>query len=110
MFNMPKNFKRGQYYFNSFRGIDLVIGIAGCFISFINILIYLLAFGGKSFLMILGLMIFPGVLCVILIIPMPKYHNVMELLRIMVNWSRKKKRYIWRGIIKYGEYAANDNP
>lgn len=108
MFNMPKNFKRGQYYFNSFRGIDLVIGISGCLISFISILIYLLVFNGQSLLVIFGLMLVPGVFCVILVIPMPKYHNVMEMIKIFLQWSRKKRRYIWRGIIKYDDYTTYD--
>ena len=110
-FNMPKNFKRGQYYFNSFRGIDLLIGIAGLSISFIAILIYLLVFNGRSFLALLGLVIFPGVICVTLIIPMPKYHNVLELLKIWINWNSKRKKYTWRGIIKYDDYTPeNDEP
>lgn len=108
-FNMPKNFKRGQFYFNSFRAIDLIIGITGTVLSLILILIYLLGFNGRNVWMILLLLLFPGLVCVILVIPMPNYHNVMELLKIWVNWTRKKRKYVWRGIVKYDDYKTADD-
>lgn len=100
MFNSPKNFKRGRFISNRYRVIDLIIAVSGTLVSLAFLLIYLLAFNGRNFI-IIGIISLPALVTFALITPFSIYHNLLEFLKLYLIFYNTKKRYIWEGIYKY---------
>ena len=84
---IPENFKKGNYLFNRFRGIDLAI-IISCSV------VGLLVMG------IVGVVI--GVLIIscglLLTFNVPYYHNVLGRLLCITRFMSKPKKFKWKGV------------
>ena len=93
-FLIPANTKRGQLIMSIFRPIDLWIFLAGVFTSFALLLL-------MSTLRISGwwniLAVFPGLIAVGLVIPIPNYHNVMVCIGEIISFYTNNRNYKWRG-------------
>lgn len=99
IFTTPKNFKRGRLINNKYRLVDLIIAGSGAAFSLIAIIIYLLALEGRNLVIAIVLAI-PAVITTCLIIPFGLYHNILEMIRLRVQYSQTPKKYIWAGIYK----------
>lgn len=89
---IPANSKKSQLIFSIFTGFDLAmfaIGVAT------TVLLMLLIRTNSIVVMIL--MMLPGVLTGILVMPIPNYHNVMGFLKSMFNYLGSRKQYYWKG-------------
>lgn len=93
-FLIPANTKRGQLILNLFRPIDLGILITGVGIT----IILLLILSGQhidGWLKIIA--VFPGLIAVGLVVPIPNYHNVMVCIGELISFYTNNRSYKWRG-------------
>ena len=93
-FLIPANTKRGQLIFSMFRPVDLAILITGVTITLI-LLIILSNTDADSWLKILA--VFPGLVCVGLVVPIANYHNVLVCIGEIINYYSNNRNYKWRG-------------
>ena len=99
---IPANSKKSQLIFSIFTSFDLTmfaIGIAT------TIILMLLIKTDSMAVMILLMM--PGVLTGLLVMPIPNYHNVMGFLKSMLNYLGSRKQYYWKGWCVKDVYGRN---
>lgn len=89
---IPANSKKGQLIFNVFRGIDLGILCIGA-IGTVFLLFLLPGQGAVDIFIKLG----PVGICLLLVMPLPYYHNVLVYLQEMYRYYSNPRRYYWRG-------------
>ena len=51
----------------------------------------------KSGLIMLILSVMPGALSVLLVFPVPNYHNVMQLITNIITFYTGRRKYEWKG-------------
>lgn len=89
---IPANTKKSQLILGFFTPTDLTIFIVGCAWSFIMlILVKSLSLG------ILLLIMLPAFIATFLVMPVPHYHNVLQLLTNIFNFYSNRRQYFWRG-------------
>ena len=89
---IPANSKKGQLYFSIFKGIDLIILLAGALLTLLSFFIV----KGEGLSAIFG-KLFPILTALLLVIPIPYYHNVRVFIKEMFIYLRGQKRYDWKG-------------
>ena len=93
-FLIPANTKRGKLILSIFRPIDLGIFLTGVIITFVLLLVL-------SNMEVSGwwnvLAVFPGLVAVGLVVPIPNYHNVMVCIGEIINFYSNNRNYKWRG-------------
>jgi len=93
-FLIPANIKRGKLILNIFRPIDLGIFLTGVITTFALLLIL-------SSLHVTGwwniISVFPGLIAIGLVLPIPNYHNVLVCIGEIINYYSNSREYIWRG-------------
>ena len=89
---IPANSKKSQLIFGLFRGVDLILLLIGASIS----LILMFAISGDT-IGIVFVKLLPLGLSLLMIVPIPQYHNVLVFLQEMYIYYTGQKRYIWRG-------------
>lgn len=99
---IPENFKKGNYIFNRYRGIDLAILISCSAVGLLVLLsVLFLASSLKSLVVgIAGVII--GVLIIssglLLTFNVPYYHNVLGRLLCITRFMSKPKKFKWKGV------------
>ena len=91
-FLIPANTKKGQLILSMFRPVDLAILITGAVVTFA----LLLLFNDVSTLVRI-IFIFPGLVCVGLVFPIPNYHNSLVAIQEIINFYSNNRNYKWRG-------------
>lgn len=89
---IPANTKKSQLILGFFTPVDLIIFGTGCFFT----IIMLLVFQEMDFSMAL-LVLMPALISGFLVIPVPNYHNVLQLIMNIVTFMLGRKRYYWKG-------------
>ena len=89
---IPANTKKSKLILGFFTPIDLIIFGTGVTITIIMLLI----FQGMTFNMAL-LILMPALISGFLVIPVPNYHNVLQLITNIVTFIMNRKRYYWKG-------------
>lgn len=89
---IPANSKSKQLIAGIFRPIDLIILLVGAFISLLLMLIL-----NDDTLGTILVKLFPVGISVLLILPVPYYHNILVFIREWVMYLMSIKRYYWRG-------------
>ncbi len=98
-FLIPANTKKSKLILGFFTPIDLAIFGVGCTTTIIMLLI----FQGLTFQMAL-IVLMPALISGFLVIPVPNYHNVLQLITNIITFMLGRKRYYWKGwCIKDGE-------
>ena len=92
MYIIPANTKSGKLIFNIFRGIDLVVFLTGLGIS----LIFLVVIPSDSLLTTI-LKVLPLGISTFLVVPIPNYHNVMNLIKEIYLFLSSRRIYYWKG-------------
>lgn len=89
---IPTNIKKGQLIMGMFKPFDLALFGIGILIT----LIFLATFEvGSTFTTILILS--PAVITGFLVFPLPYYHNVLNILIELYEFSTNSQTYIWKG-------------
>lgn len=95
---IPANSKKSQLILNAFRPIDLGIMGAGALITLA--LMFIIPGDG---LIELTIKLLPLGIGLLLVVPIPFYHNVLVFLREVYIYFSSQKTYVWRGwCAKYG--------
>lgn len=89
---IPANSKKGQLWFNVFRPIDMGILGAGAFAT----LILAIAIPSHG-LMVTVVKLLPLAICLLLVLPLPYYHNVLVFLQEAIIYWQSQKEYPWKG-------------
>lgn len=89
---IPANAKRGQLIFGLFKPFDLIIFISGIMVTF---LLFVIAPMDETWVAIACAM--PGIICSLLVFPMPNYHNVITALKEMYIFLTQRQKFIWKG-------------
>lgn len=89
---IPANTKKSKLILGFFTPIDLAIFGVGCIIT----ITMLFLFQGMSLSMAI-LILMPAMISGFLVIPVPNYHNVLQLITNIVSYALNRKRYYWKG-------------
>lgn len=101
---IPANTKKSQLILGFFTPLDLAIFSIGCVVSFAMLLLF------NSFsLGYLILMLMPALISAFLVLPVPHYHNVLQLLINVFNFFMNRRVYYWKGWCMYEGFNTNDN-
>ena len=89
---IPANTKKGQLILGMFRTSDLILLIAGVFTT---VLILALIPITSTLGTILALS--PGIICAMLVAPVPYYHNVLNIIIEVYDYLTSRQTYRWKG-------------
>ena len=96
---VPANTKKSMLIFGMLRGIDAFILAAGIIIS----VGLLLAVNNAGTVFTL-LACIPMVVALILVLPIPNYHNTLVALQSIMRFYNERRNYIWKGWCVYNEF------
>jgi len=91
-FLIPANSKKSMLIFGLFNKLDLIIFLVGVSVS-----ILLLMLLPVESLLFAILALSPGVICAILVIPIPNYHNIRTIIRLAYEFYTTRQKYVWKG-------------
>ena len=89
---IPANSKKSMLILGYFTPVDLVIFVMG--ILFTVILLFMIK---SSTFVLLLLVISPALISAFLILPVPHYHNMLQLITNFYDFITKNRRYYWKG-------------
>lgn len=89
---IPANSKKSLLLFGMFRWFDLILFIVGVSIT----LLLLMIISPSTFW---GAMIdlAPGLICAFLVLPIPNYHNTLNVIKEVYIFYTTRQRFIWKG-------------
>lgn len=96
---IPANSKKGTLIFSIFRPFDLGLFIVGVVISLL-----LLAIVPTTNIIAVVLALLPVMICGLLVMPVPNYHNVLCALISIYSFYTERRRYIWKGWCSYEQF------
>ena len=91
-FLIPANSKKSMLKLGLFNWFDITVLSIGIIITMILLFVIKDANMGQ-----LILMLSPALIAVLMVMPVPPYHNVMTLLGNIVRFYTGIKKYYWRG-------------
>ena len=100
---IPANTKKSQLILGFFTVTDLVIFIIGCVWSFVMLLLV-----KSTSLGILILIMLPALISAFLVMPVPHYHNVLQLITNFINYITNRRIYYWKGWSMYEGFDTNN--
>ena len=89
---IPANTKRGKLIFGWFRPFDLMLFGSGLLLTFI-----LLAFVPLSNTWMVLIVLAPALITAFLVMPVPNYHNMLNIIVEAYEFLTNRQRYVWKG-------------
>ena len=89
---IPANAKKSMLIFGYFKPFDLILVSAGTLVSILLLVIISPQAIGGAIMCLL-----PMLICAFLVIPIFNYHNVLTLLREMIDFFYSRRNYKWKG-------------
>lgn len=89
---IPANSKKSMLLFGLFTKFDLILVSSGAGLTLL--LLFILSPGSFGVAIICLL---PLLITAFLVIPVPNYHNVLTLIREVVDYFYSRRNYKWRG-------------
>ena len=89
---IPANTKKGQLILGIFRPIDLIIFGVG-----ISITMIFMAFLPMSSTLVTVIIMLPALITGFLIVPVPYYHNMLNVIAELVEFLTNQRDYKWKG-------------
>ena len=99
---VPANTKRSMLILSMLRPIDAMILGIGISISVILLIIF--SNGGTLITLVSCI---PMAISLILVMPIPNYHNTLVALQSIYSFYNERRNYIWKGWCIYDEYKNN---
>ena len=96
---VPANTKKSMLIMSMFRPIDAIILGTGIGISVILLLIFQHA---STWILIVSCI--PMLITLLLVLPIPNYHNTLVALQSIIRYYNERRKYIWKGWCVYDEY------
>ncbi len=100
---IPANAKKSQLILGFFTPKDLMIFVSGCVWTFLMLLII-----PNPNLTILIIIFLPALIAAFLVMPVPHYHNVLQLITNIYNFYTNRRQYYWKGWCIYERFNSND--
>lgn len=98
-FLIPANSKRSMLIFNMFNKFDIVL--FGCGIGLTLILLVILDISG---LLVALIALAPALITGFLVVPVPNYHNILTIIKSVINFYLGRRDFIWKGwCLPHGE-------
>ena len=98
---VPANTKKSMLILGMFRLVpDLLILVLGIIIS----VALLLIFSSASTLALI-LCCIPMLVALVLVLPIPNYHNTLCAIQSVLNFYNGRRKFIWRGWCMISEYS-----
>ena len=98
-FIIPANTKKSQLILGFFTPTDLIIFGTG-----VGLTIIMLLFMQNATFVELVMILMPALVTGFLVLPVPNYHNILQLLTNIVNFYKGRRNYYWRGWCVTDEY------
>ena len=98
---IPANSKKGQLMFSIFRPIDLGVLISCAFIS----VLLMFMIDGDAFA-ILVIKLLPLAIGVLLVVPIPYYHNVLVFVEEAIIFFMEPRQFKWKGWCARSEFGS----
>ena len=89
---IPANTKKGKLILGLFRPFDLALFGSGVFVSVI-----LLAFLPLRSTAITIILLCPAFICAFLVMPVPYYHNMLNIITELYEFLTTRQTYRWKG-------------
>lgn len=89
---IPANTKRGKLILGWFRPFDLMLLGSGVLVT-----ILLLAFLPLTSTLVTILALAPALLCAFLVMPVPYYHNMLNIIVELYEYLTNRQTYRWKG-------------
>lgn len=97
---VPANTKKSTLILGMFRLVpDVVIAASGTVVT-----ILLLAILSNVGVTAMILSLIPMLICVVLVLPIPQYHNTLCAIQSILGFYQGRRKYIWRGWCNRIEY------
>lgn len=96
---VPANTKKSMLIMSMLRPLDAMILGVGISISVILLLIFSNA---GTFMTIISCI--PMIVALILVMPIPNYHNTLVAIQSILRFYQERRKYIWKGWCIYDEY------
>ena len=101
---VPANTKKSMLIFGMFRLVpDLLIAGVGIIIT----VFLLLVFGNDASIWSLIACSLPMIIGVLLVLPIPNYHNTLCAIQSILEFYNGRRKYIWKGWCPLDEYKEN---
>lgn len=99
---VPANTKKATLIFSVLRPVDaLILGIG---ISMSVIALIILNNAGTLITIVACV---PMIISLILVLPIPNYHNTLVALQSIIRFYNERRNYIWKGWCIYNEFKEN---
>lgn len=92
IFLIPANTKKGSLILGIFRPFDLILFLSGVFITILMLMLVPLSSTTVTIVVLA-----PAILCSFLIMPVPYYHNVLNVIVEFYEFITSRQKYIWKG-------------
>ncbi len=89
---VPANAKKSTLIFGVFNKFDLILVSSGVVATILLLLIFSPSNIGTAIICLLPLLV-----CGFLVIPVPNYHNILTILKEIVNFFYNRRNYKWKG-------------
>ena len=100
---IPANTKKSMLILGFFTGRDLFIFSVGLLWSFA-----MLFFVNLTTITVIALVMLPALIGTFLVMPVPHYHNVLQLITNIVTFFTNRRQYYWRGWCVNEEFTNRD--
>ena len=100
---VPTNTKRATLVAGFLRPIpDLIIAGIGTIVSIVSLMIT-----STMGLWATIISLIPLLVSWLLVLPIPNYHNTLSLIKSIIDFYERRKKYIWRGWCMKNEFQEN---
>jgi len=89
---IPANTKQGKLILGMFRPFDLALFAGGIFVTLI-----LLAFLPLTSTVVTIMILSPAFICGLLVMPVPYYHNILNIIVELYEFLTNRQTYRWKG-------------
>ena len=97
---IPANTKKSKLWFGILRPLPDALILSVVVITTLLILIVI----GNANTLILALACMPMLVSVILVLPIPNYHNTLVAIQSIIRYYSERRNYIWKGWCMIDEY------
>lgn len=96
---IPANAKKGTLIFGMFKKFDLILFGIGVLVS----ILLLISISPETFNVAI-ICLLPLLISAFLVVPIPNYHNVLTLIREIIDFFYGRRNYKWEGWCYKNEY------
>lgn len=99
---VPANTKKSMLIMGMLRPFDAMLLGIGISISVILLLIF-----NNAGTLITIIACIPMIVCLILVMPIPNYHNTLVAIQSIMRFYQERRNYIWKGWCIYDEFKRD---